>query len=129
MPNLADGKSTLAAVLDGDPGQQRDALWQYFAQGPEAGEPAGLVLEPLMIAVRDEAVIVRRAFPVSANAASASAPGWINLAFDAAQMRLGSMWSGGLYRGVRTLAWQGFWTGAHLGKDIITSHPAPPSPC
>lgn len=121
MPSFwPDGKSPLPNVLGGDPGRQRDALWQYLAQGPEAGEPAGLVLEPLVVEVKDEAVIIRRAFPgIGKRGLAVGYPGGINLAFDAGQMRLATVWSGGFIEA--SGLWRGQGSGqAHvLGKAAI----------
>ena len=127
MPSFwPDGKSTLPAVLGGDPGQQRDALWQYLAQGPEAGEPAGLVLEPLVIEVKNEAVIVRRAFPgIGKRGIGVGYPGGINLAFDAAQMRLASVWSGGFIEASGLWRGQGSGQARILGKDVVSFPPGP----
>ncbi|MDB6175706.1 MAG: cytochrome c1 [Chthoniobacteraceae bacterium] len=125
MPGFwPDGKSTLPGVLGGDPGQQRDALWQFLAQGPEAGEPAGLVLEPLVVEVRDEAVIVRRAFPgIGKRGIGVGYPGGINLAFDAAQMRLGSVWIGGFIEASGLWRGQGSGQARLLGKDVVDFPP------
>lgn len=127
MPGFwPDGKSALPAVLGGDPGQQRDALWQFLAQGPEAGEPAGLVLEPLVVEVRDEAVIVRRAFPgIGKRGIGVGYPGGINLAFDAAQMRLASVWSGGFIEASGLWRGQGSGQARLLGKDVVNFPPGP----
>lgn len=127
MPGFwPDGKSTLPDVLGGDPGQQRDALWQFLARGPEAGEPAGLVLEPLVVEVRDEAVIVRRAFPgIGKRGIGVGYPGGINLAFDAAQMRLASVWSGGFIEASGLWRGQGSGQARLLGKDTVTFPPGP----
>jgi mono/diheme cytochrome c family protein len=127
MPSFwPDGKSTLPDVLGGDPGQQRDALWQFLDQGPEAGEPAGLVLEPLVIAVKDEAVIVRRAFPgIGKRGIGVGYPGGINLVFDAAQMRLGSIWSGGFIEASGLWRGQGAGQARLLGKDTVNFPPGP----
>ena len=127
MPSFwPDGKSALPAVLDGDPGQQRDALWQYLAQGPDAGEPAGLVLEPLIVEVRDEAVIVRRAFPgIGKRGIGVGYPGGINLAFDATQMRLASVWTGGFIEASGLWRGQGSGQARLLGKDVVTFPPGP----
>ncbi len=127
MPSFwPDGKSTLPEVLGGDPGQQRDALWQFLAQGPEAGEPAGLVLEPLVIEVKDEGVIVRRAFPgIGKRGIGVGYPGGINLAFDAAQMRLASVWSGGFIEASGLWRGQGSGQARILGKDIVNFPPGP----
>jgi hypothetical protein len=128
MPSFwPDGKSALPAVLGGDPGLQRDALWQFLAQGPEAGEPAGLVLEPLVIEAKSEAVIVRRAFPgIGKRGIGVGYPGGINLAFDAAQMRLASVWSGGFIEASGLWRGQGSGQARLLGKDTVT-FPAGPA--
>lgn len=127
MPGFwPDGVSPLPEVLDGDPGRQRDALWQWLAQGPEASEPHGLVLEPLVVEVKDEAVIIRRAFPgIGKRGMGVGYPGGINLAFDAAQMRLASLWSGGFIEA--SGLWRGQGSGqAHLlGRDVVTFPPGP----
>lgn len=117
MPNFwPDGKSALPGVLGGDPGRQRNALWQWLARGPEAGEPRGLVLEPLVVEVKDEAVIIRRAFPgIGKRGVGVGYPAGIHLAFDAGQMRLGSIWSGGFIEA------SGLWRGQGAGQAGIRS--------
>ncbi|MBX3734483.1 MAG: c-type cytochrome [Verrucomicrobiae bacterium] len=121
-----DGKSPLTNVLGGDSGQQRDALWQYLAQGPDASEPAGLVLEPLVITVTDEAVIIRRAFPgIGKRGIGVGYPGGINLSFDAEQMRLASVWSGGFIEASGLWRGQGAGQARILGQDAIMFPPGP----
>ncbi|MSU27381.1 MAG: c-type cytochrome [Pedosphaera sp.] len=121
MPGFwPDGKSPLPEMLGGDSGKQRDALWQYLARGPEAGEPRGLVQEPLIVAVTNEAVIIRRAFPgIGKRGIGVGYPSGISLSFDAGQMRLGSVWSGGFIEA--SSIWRGQGAGqAHiLGKDTV----------
>ncbi len=121
-----DGKSPLPGVLGGDPGKQRDALWQWLAQGPEAREPQGLVLEPLVVEVKDEAVIIRRAFPgIGKRGIGVGYPGGINLAFDAAQMRLASVWGGGFIEASGLWRGQGSGQARLLGKDVVNFPPGP----
>ena len=122
MPGFwPDGKSPLPDVLGGDPGRQRDALWQYLTRGPEAREPQGLVLEPLIISVPNEAVIIRRAFPgIGKRGIGVGYPGGINLSFDAGQMRLGSIWSGGFIEVSSLWRGQGSGQARILGKDTTT---------
>jgi hypothetical protein len=116
----------LPDVLGGNPGLQRDALWQFLAQGPEAGEPQGLVLEPLVVEVKDEAVTVRRAFPgIGKRGIGVGYPGGINLAFDAAQMRLASVWSGGFIEASALWRGQGSGQARVLGKDPVSFPPGP----
>jgi mono/diheme cytochrome c family protein len=121
-----DGKSPLPDMLGGDPGRQRDALWQWLAQGPEAREPQGLMLEPLVVEVKDEAVIIRRAFPgIGKRGLGVGYPGGINLAFDAAQMRLGSIWSGGFIEASGLWRGQGSGQARLLGRDVVNFPPGP----
>ena len=127
MPGFwPDGKSPLPDVLGGDSGQQRDVLWQYLERGPEAREPQGLVLEPLVIPVTDEAVIIRRAFPgIGKRGIGVGYPGGMNLSFDAGQMRLGSIWSGGFIEASGIWRGQGAGQARILGKDTTTFPPGP----
>ncbi len=127
MPGFwPDGKSPLPNILDGDPGRQRDALWQYLARGPEAPEPPGLVLEPLVVKVEKEAVIVRRAYPgIGKRGLGVGYPGGINLAFDAEWMRLGSIWSGGFIEASALWRGQGSGQARLLGKEIVNFPPGP----
>ncbi len=121
-----DGKSPLPNLLGGDPGRQRDALWQYLEQGPDATEPAGFVLEPLIVTVKDEAVIIRRAFPsIGKRGIGVGYPGGINLSFDAEQMRLASVWSGGFIEASGLWLGQGAGQARILGKDTVTFPPGP----
>jgi mono/diheme cytochrome c family protein len=128
MPNFwPDDKSPLPAVLGGDPGRQRDALWQYLARGPEAGEPRGLKLEPLVLAVRDEAVLLRRAYPgIGKRGIGVGYPAGLNLAFDAGQLRLGSLWSGGFIEASSLWRGQGAGQARVLGRDTV-NFPAGPA--
>lgn len=121
MPNFwPDGKSPLPTVLGGDAGRQRDALWQWLARGPEAGEPRGQVLEPLVVAVTNEAVIIRRAFPgIGKRGIGVGYPAGIHLAFDAGQMRLGTMWSGGFIEASGLWRGQGAGQANILGRDRV----------
>jgi mono/diheme cytochrome c family protein len=127
MPGFwPDGRSTLPGILEGDPGRQRDALWQYLAQGPEAREPQGLVLEPLVVTVKDEAVIVRRAFPgIGKRGIGVGYPGGLHLAFDAEQMRLATIWSGGFIEASALWRGQGSGRARLLGEDRFEFPPGP----
>lgn len=121
-----DGKSPLPKVLGGDPGRQRDALWQYLEQGPDAGEPSGMTLEPLVVTVKDEAVIIRRAFPgIGKRGIAVGYPGAINLSFDAEQMRLASLWTGGFIEASGIWRGQGHGQARVLGKDTVLFPPGP----
>jgi mono/diheme cytochrome c family protein len=122
MPGFwPDGKSPLVEVLDGNPGKQRDALWRYLSEGPEASEPRGLVLEPLVIAVKDDAVMLRRNYPgIGKRGIGVGYPSGINLSFDAGQMRLASVWSGGFIEASGVWRGQGSGQARVLGRDTVT---------
>jgi hypothetical protein len=121
------GKSILPEVLGGNPGKQRDALWHYLAEGPEAGEPRGLVLEPLIISVKDEAVMLRRSYPgIGKRGIGVGYPAGINLAFDAGQLRLASIWTDGFIEASAVWRGQGAGNVRLLGKDTV-NFPAGPA--
>ena len=128
MPDFwPDGRSPFPEVLGGDAVRQRDALWQYLAEGPESGEPRGLVLEPLEIHVGEEAVMLRRAYPgIGKRGIGVGYPSGIHLAFDAGQMRLGSVWSGGFIEASALWRGQGAGQARILGRDRV-DFPAGPA--
>lgn len=128
MPGFwPDGVSPLPSLLGGNPGKQRDALWQYLDRGPETREPQGLILDPLIVTVTNEAVIIRRAFPgIGKRGLGVGYPGGINLAFDAGQMRLASVWSGGFIEASGLWRGQGSGQARLLGKDVV-NFPAGPA--
>ncbi len=122
MPGFwPDGKSPLPEMLGGDPGMQRDALWRYLSGGPEIGEPRGMSLEPLVLKVGDEAVMLRRNYPgIGKRGIGVGYPAGISLSFDAGQMRLASVWSGGFIEASGVWRGQGSGTARVLGRDVIT---------
>jgi mono/diheme cytochrome c family protein len=122
MPSFwPEGKSPLPEVLGGNASQQQNALWQYLMQGPEASEPSGLVLEPLIVAVKEEAVIIRRAFPgIGKRGIAVGYPREVNLAFDASQMRLAMIWSGAFVEASGIWRGQGSGQLRALGKPNLT---------
>lgn len=108
MPNFwPNGKSTRPEILGGDTGQQIDALWQYLKRGREARTPSGIRREPIEYGPIDgEAVMLRRQYNgIGKRGIGVGYPAGINLAFDASQMRLGTIWKGdfgemsGVWRG------------------------------
>ena len=128
MPGFwPDGKSPLPEVFGGNPGMQRDALWRYLSEGPEASEPRGLVLEPLVITVKDDAVMLRRSYPgIGKRGIGVGYPSGINLSFDAGQMRLAAIWSGGFIEASGVWRGQGAGNVHLLGKDTV-NFPAGPA--
>ncbi len=106
MPSFWPGGKAIRPDLEGSAEYQLESMWQYLLDGRQARAPAGVVREPLEIVVADEARMLRRSYPgIGKRGIGVGYPGDVNLAFDAEQMRLGSLWRGkfveasGVWRG------------------------------
>ncbi|MEZ5303577.1 MAG: hypothetical protein R3F11_23485 [Verrucomicrobiales bacterium] len=101
------GKPVRPEILDADAGKQIDAIWQYLARGREAPTPSGIRREPIEYdPPPGEAILLRRQYAgIGKRGIGVGYPSGINLAFDAAQMRLGSLWAGGF--GEMSGVWRG----------------------
>jgi len=108
MPNFwPNGKPVRPDMLDGDSGKQVDAIWQYLQAGRGARIPSGVRPEPIHYGpIQGEAVMLRRQYRgIGKRGIGVGYPAGVNLAFDAAQCRLGSVWEGpfaemsGVWRG------------------------------
>ncbi|MFC0019863.1 c-type cytochrome [Roseibacillus persicicus] len=108
MPNFwPDGKSIRPEMLDGDRGKQIDAIWQYLEPGQQARMPSGVRPEPIFLdADQGEAVMLRRQYTgIGKRGIGVGYPSELNIAFDAAQCRLGSLWQGPF--GEMSAVWRG----------------------
>ena len=95
MPSFWPGGKAIRNDIKGSPEENIEALWQYLIDGRQARAPSGVVREPLEIVVDDEAQILRRSYPgIGKRGIGVGYPGGVNIAFDAEQMRLGSIWKG-----------------------------------
>ena len=111
MPSFWPGGVSIRKDLEGEPKQQVEELWQYLLSGRQARMPSGVVREPLEIIVTDEAQMLRRSYPgMAKRGIGVGYPGGINIAFDAEQMRLGSIWRG------KFADPGGVWTGQGSGR-------------
>lgn len=106
MPSFWPGGRAIRTDIEGTPEEQVEALWQYLVDGRQANAPSGVVREPLEIVVANEAMMLRRAYPgIGKRGIGVGYPGGVNLAFDAEQLRLGTIWKGkfadpsGVWRG------------------------------
>ena len=106
MPSFWPGGKAIRSDIKGSPEENVEALWQYLIDGRQARQPSGVVREPLEIVVKDEAKMLRRAYPgIGKRGIGVGYPGGVNIAFDAEQMRLASIWkgkfveAGGVWRG------------------------------
>ncbi len=89
-----DGESSLKKILDGDAGQQIEALWTYLEDGDRAKKPVGLSRQSNELRVGDVTEICRGQSPVGYRGIGVGYPERINLAFDAGEMALRQLWKG-----------------------------------
>lgn len=95
MPSFWPGGHAVRKDIAGTPEDQIEALWQYLIDGRQAAMPLGVVREPLEIVVSNEAQMLRRSYPdIGKRGIGVGYPGGVNLAFDAEQLRLDSIWRG-----------------------------------
>lgn len=127
MPSFwPGGKAIRKDILDGDPNQQLEAIWQWMQDGRQSRTPPGLRSEPIEVLATDEAVMLRRSYQgIGKRGIGVGYPGGLNLAFDAEQMRVAMIWKGkfadpgGVWRG------QGSGTVRPLGTELIRFEQGP----
>jgi mono/diheme cytochrome c family protein/cbb3-type cytochrome oxidase cytochrome c subunit len=89
------GTSTRPDILEGQTDRQIAAIWEYLSDGANARLPDGLQHEPLVMEVRNEAVMLRRKYPnVGKRGIGVGYPHGVNLVFDAENIRLAEIWKG-----------------------------------
>lgn len=95
MPSYWPGGVALRRDIAGAPEDQIEAIWQYLQDGRQARAPAGVIREPLEIVVTNEARMLRRRYAeIGKRGIGVGYPGGVNLAYDAQQMRLATIWKG-----------------------------------
>jgi len=95
MPDYwPDGESTRPAVLQGDTGQQIEALWSYLEDGVRAKKPVGLSRQSNELRVGDVAEICRGRGPAGYRGIGVGYPERLNLAFSSEEMSLRTIWKG-----------------------------------
>ncbi|MBL8888382.1 MAG: c-type cytochrome [Planctomycetaceae bacterium] len=111
MPSFWPRGVAVRKDLEGSAEEQIEALWQYLLDGRQAPMPQGVVREPLRIVVAEEAQMLRRSYPgIGKRGIGVGYPGGVNLAFDAEQLRLHALWTGGFADP------GGVWTGQGAGN-------------
>ena len=121
------GKSVRPETLDGNAGKQIDAIWQYLSRGRQGRPPNGLKREPLPIVVENETVMLRRSYPgIGKRGIGVGYPGGVNIAFDAGQMRLGSLWWGEFVEASSVWRGQGAGNVRELSREV-TRFPVGPA--
>ena len=95
MPSYWPNGKAIRTDIPGDPNSQVESIWQYLLDGRQANAPQGVVREPLEIVVDDETRMFRRSYPeIGKRGIGVGYRGGVNMAFDAEQMRLASIWKG-----------------------------------
>jgi len=95
MPSFwPDGQSTRPGILDGDSGQQIEALWTFLEDGIRAKKPIGLSRQSNELRVGAVTEICRGRGPVGYRGIGVGYPERINLAFDSGEMALRQLWKG-----------------------------------
>ena len=119
MPSFWPGGKAIRSDIKGSPEENIEALWQYLIDGRQARQPSGVVREPLEIVVKGEAQMLRRSYPgIGKRGIGVGYPGGVNIAFDAEQMRLASIWKGKFVEASGVWRGQGSGIVKPMGKTI-----------
>lgn len=114
------GQSMRKDILDGNTTAQIEALWQYLLDGRQAAVPRGLIQEPIRLLATGEAVMLRRSYPeIGKRGIGVGYVGGVNIAFDAEQMRLATIWKGPFADPAGVWRSQGHGTVRPLGDQVI----------
>lgn len=115
------GRSMLPDLLDGDAGQQVQALWTYLEDGDQAVFPDGLSRQQKELIVGGEAVLYRgKLWEAGFRGIAVGLPGGLNYAFDAQELRLALMWKGRFLDASGHWSSQGMGRIRPLGKEVLT---------
>lgn len=122
MPSFwPGGKAIRREILEGATDQQIAAVWEYLQDGRQARTPRGLRIEPIeLLADEEHAVMLRRKYQdIGKRGIGVGYPEQVNLAFDAEQMRVASIWKGKFAD--PGAAWRGQGSGnvRPLGSELV----------
>ncbi|MBS0209358.1 MAG: c-type cytochrome [Planctomycetes bacterium] len=89
------GKSVFGTMYEGDSDKQIAALWIYLLDGEKARPPQGVGGQPIELVAKDEPIVYRNFIEgAGPRAIAVGYPEKLDLAFDAAQLRLALIWQG-----------------------------------
>ena len=115
------GRSMLPDLLDGDAGQQVQALWRYLEEGEQAVFPEGLSRQQKELIVGGEAILYRgKLWEAGFRGIAVGLPGGLNYAFDAQELRLALMWKGRFLDAGAHWSSQGMGRIRPLGREVLT---------
>ena len=121
MPTFwPQGQAMRDDILEGDANNQVEALWLYLLDGRQAATPRGLIQEPIRLLAKEEAVMLRRAYPgIGKRGIGVGYSGGLNIAYDAEQMRLATIWKGVFADPAGVWRSQGHGVVRPLGDDLV----------
>ena len=128
MPSFwAGGSSAQVEILDGNPDQQIEALWQYLSEGYGMGAPRGVRRDPMrLVATPTEAVMLRRSYrEIGKRGIGVGYPGNVNLVYNAEQLCLAMVWAGEFVDPAGVWMSQGHGTARPLAREQIRFAQAP----
>ncbi len=122
MPEaFPDGQTFYDEILDGTAVQQTDAIWLYLADGENASAPKGLEKAKMELVAETEPVIYRNFIEgAGSRAIGVGYPEGVNLAFDANEIRLATLWQGSFMDASRHWTGRGQGYEKPLGENILT---------
>lgn len=114
------GQSTLSDILEGNAGQQIEAIWVYLSDGAKANLPIG-TSQHFIPLVPDKEAIVYRNFVEGAGtrAIAVGYPEKTHLAFDANDLRLAMIWQGAFIDAARHWTDRGAGQQPPLGDNVV----------
>ena len=120
------GRAIRKEAWEGDTDRQITALWQYLLDGRQARVPRGLRREPIELLSTDEAVMLRRSYRgIGKRGIGVGYPGHVNLAFDAEQFRVATLWKGKFADPGSVWRGQGSGMVRPLGEQVVEFGPGP----
>jgi putative heme-binding domain-containing protein len=127
MPSFwPGGKPIRKDIAGGDMIAQIEAIWIYLQDGRQARTPPGVIQKPIKLLASDRAVMLRRRYPnIGKRGIGVGYPGGVNLAFDAEQMRLATLWKGEFADPGAVWRGQGSGMVRPLSREVIQLPPGP----
>jgi hypothetical protein len=128
MPSFwPEGKAANKEILEGNTDRQIEAIWAYLTLAKDTGLPPGLIQGRMELVVTNEAVIYRHWISGSGpRTIAVGYPERANLAFDADNMRLASIWQGPFIDAAKHRTGRGDGFGSPLGYNVVQFVQGPP---
>lgn len=121
MPTIfPEGKTPFPDTLGGDVGKQIAAMWLFLTDGDKAAVPIGVGGAPIELVADKEAIIYRNFIEgVGPRGIGVAYPEKANLAFDANNLRLATIWQGAFVDAAKHWTGRGQGFQGPLGDDVV----------